>query len=345
MVLEAPLFMQGNTYAARRLRELVGFIFDVEGVVKPETNALKVSPRAAGATMSVDVAAGTCAIRGDDQAAQGMYLCSSTEVANKPIGPAPGSGSRIDLVYAQLRDAAVTGGTASDWIIEVLPGDAVPSNPVPKAVPASAIPLAEVLVTSTTTSITGGITDRRTAATNAAYEPIGTSGLVKIAEVTLASPGSISFTSIPADYRHLVVEFAGWSTRVAADDTLFMRLNGDTAANYDWQSLSASAAAVSAAESLAATLLTVGVLPAANGPAGAVGTAVIDLPLYRSTGFHKGVVARGGTRTSTASGGLVLRQHMGAWRNTAAVMSILLGAGNASLGAGSVATLYGLKGT
>lgn len=171
MVLEAPLFMQGNTYAARRLRELVGFIFDVEGVVKPETNALKVSPRAAGATMSVDVAAGTCAIRGDDQAAQGMYLCSSTEVANKPIGPAPGSGSRIDLVYAQLRDAAVTGGTASDWIIEVLPGDAVPSNPVPKAVPASAIPLAEVLVTSTTTSITGGITDRRTAATNAAYAP------------------------------------------------------------------------------------------------------------------------------------------------------------------------------
>lgn len=169
MALEAPLFMQGNTYAARRLRELVGYIFDTEGVVKPETGALRVSARAAGANMSVDVAAGTCAILGDDQAGQGMYLCPSTAVENLPIGAAPGSNSRIDLVTARLRDAAVTGGTASDWILEVIPGT-VAASPVAPAVPASAIPLAQITVAAGTLSIDAAkITDRRTAATNAAY--------------------------------------------------------------------------------------------------------------------------------------------------------------------------------
>jgi hypothetical protein len=168
-VLEAPLFMQGNTYAARRLRELVGFVFDVEGVISPETGALKVGPRAAGANRSVDVAAGTAAILGDDAAGQGMYLAPSTAIENLPIGEPPGSDSRIDLVIARIRDAAVTGGVSSDWLLEVLPGT-VAAAPVEPALPPSAIRLGAVKVVAGTTSITAAmITDRRVAATNTAY--------------------------------------------------------------------------------------------------------------------------------------------------------------------------------
>jgi hypothetical protein len=169
MVLEDPLWQDGNDYPARLDRQFIEDVFDVEGVIKPAGGALKVSPRAAGANMSVDVAAGRAVVRGDDEANQGHYRVISTAVENLPVGAAPGSDSRIDLIVARVRDAAVTGGVSSDWLLEVIPG-AVAAAPVAPAVPPTAIPLAEVLVAAGTASIDAAkITDRRTAAANAAY--------------------------------------------------------------------------------------------------------------------------------------------------------------------------------
>jgi hypothetical protein len=169
MVLEDPLWQDGNDYPARLDRQFIEDVFDVEGVIKPAGGALKVSPRAAGANMSVDVAAGRAVVRGDDEANQGHYRVISTAVENLPVGAAPGSDSRIDLIVARVRDAAVTGGVSSDWLLEVIPG-AVAAAPVAPAVPPTAIPLAEVLVAAGTVSIDAAkITDRRTAAANAAY--------------------------------------------------------------------------------------------------------------------------------------------------------------------------------
>jgi hypothetical protein len=169
MVLEDPLWQDGNDYPARLDRQFIEDVFDVEGVIKPAGGALKVSPRAAGANMSVDVAAGRAVVRGDDEANQGHYRVISTAVENLPIGAAPGSDSRIDLIVARVRDAAVTGGVSSDWLLEVIPG-AVAAAPVAPAVPPTAIPLAEVSVAAGTASIDAAkITDRRTAAANAAY--------------------------------------------------------------------------------------------------------------------------------------------------------------------------------
>lgn len=171
MVLENPLWQQANTYPARLDRQFIEDVFDVEGVIKPAGGALLVSPRAAGANMSVDIAAGRAVVKGDDEANQGSYRCISTAVENRPISPPPGADSRIDLVVARVRDANVTGGVSSDWVIEVIPG-AVAPVPVAPAVPATAIPLAQVLVAAGTLSIDlAKITDRRTAATNAAYAP------------------------------------------------------------------------------------------------------------------------------------------------------------------------------
>jgi hypothetical protein len=198
-MLEKPLFMQGNTYAARRLRELVGYVFDVEGVIKPETGALKVGPRAAGANMSVDVAPGPCAILGDDAAGQGMYVQPSTAVENLPIGAAPGSDSRIDLVVARIRDADVTGGVSSDWVLEVIPG-AVAVAPVEPALPPSAIRLAAVTIAAGTVSIDAAkITDRRTAATNAAYfAKAGNPRWIQSIDLPSIAANTTTFVDIPA---------------------------------------------------------------------------------------------------------------------------------------------------
>jgi hypothetical protein len=109
-----------------------------------------------------------------------------------PIGAAPGSDSRIDLIVARVRDAAVTGGVSSDWVIEAIPG-AVAASPVAPAVPNTAIPLAQVLVAAGTASITAGmITDRRTAAGNTAYAP----RLYRGVHVGLAAAQSIAANTL-----------------------------------------------------------------------------------------------------------------------------------------------------
>jgi len=170
-VLELPLYMQALAYPAKLDRQLIADIFDVEGVLTPAGGALKVGPRAAGANMSVDIAPGTAIIAGDSEAGQGSYRVRSSAVENLPVGAAPGSNSRIDLVIARVRDATVVGGVSSDWLLEVLPG-AVAMSPVAPALPASAIPLAEIVVVAAAGVVSidaAKITDRRAAAGNAAY--------------------------------------------------------------------------------------------------------------------------------------------------------------------------------
>jgi hypothetical protein len=199
MVLEDPLWQDGNDYPARLDRQFIEDVFNIEGVIDPSTGAMRVAPRAAGANMSVDIAAGRAVIKGDDEANQGSYRVISTAVENVPIGAAPGSDRRIDLVVARVRDAAVTGGVSSDWLLEVIPGT-VAASPVAPAVPSTAIPLAEVTVTSTTTSITAAeITkDRRTAAQNAAYVARAGSVILVPAQQMIATFGAPTLSGIGA---------------------------------------------------------------------------------------------------------------------------------------------------
>ncbi|MCW3038472.1 MAG: hypothetical protein JWM31_377, partial [Solirubrobacterales bacterium] len=173
MTLEAPLYQQALTFPARQDRAFIAAAFDTEGVLRPSAGGLLVAQRAAGTNMSVDVAAGSCIVAGDDEANQGSYFCRSTAVENVVIGAAPGSNSRIDLIVARVRDATVT-GVSSDWILEVIPG-AVAASPVVPSTPNTAIPLAKVTVATGTTAITNAmITDLRTAAGNTSY--LGTAG-------------------------------------------------------------------------------------------------------------------------------------------------------------------------
>jgi hypothetical protein len=213
MVLEDPLWQDGNDYPARLDRQFIEDVFDVEGVIKPAGGALRVSPRAAGANMSVDVAAGRAVVRGDDEANQGHYRVISTAAENLPIGAAPGSDSRIDLIVARVRDAAVTGGVSSDWLLEVIPG-AVAAAPVAPAVPPTAIPLAEVLVAAGTASIDAAkITDRRTVAANAAYVPKAGTIVVLGAGALAAARGAPSLAAVATHY-------TGWLLDAAATESV-----------------------------------------------------------------------------------------------------------------------------
>lgn len=169
MTLESPLWEQALPYSARLDRSLIAALL-AEGVLG--AGDLAVTQRGAGANLSVDVAAGSAAIVGDDQANQGTYLVKNTAVVNLVIGAPPGANSRIDLIVAQVRDANVT-GVNNDWTLSVIAGVAA-GAPVAPAVPNTAIALAQVLVATGTAAITNAmITDRRSLARRSGEAPAG----------------------------------------------------------------------------------------------------------------------------------------------------------------------------
>jgi hypothetical protein len=150
-------------YAAVDDRSLIASLFHDEGVFDVVFGSLKVSQRGAGANFSVDVAAGTAFIFGDDVAGQGMYLVGSDAVINVTVPSPPASGTRIHRVVAQVKDKL---HNSSDWSVydwePVLLEDTGSGTP---ALPDSAITLATVSVANGQVSVTdSNITDTRTQA-------------------------------------------------------------------------------------------------------------------------------------------------------------------------------------
>lgn len=178
MTLLRPFAMQpagGDSninISAQEFRQLVAAIFRGSGVMGG--SSLKITQRGAGANWSFDVAEGNAIIPGTDTTAQESYVCTNTADAYNvtqfasgsvpytfsAIG-APGSGSRTHRVVAQVKDYRNLAGWAAGtygWDVLCLQ-DTGGGTP---AVPASAIGLARITITSASGSITDAmITDDR----------------------------------------------------------------------------------------------------------------------------------------------------------------------------------------
>lgn len=168
MAERTPLFMDiSGVYSGDELglphRDLVS-----EGVVA--AGDLAVTQRAAGANLSVDIAAGAAWILGDTNAMfQPNYRVTNDAVVNLGITPS-GTNPRKVLIVAQIIDEGFA-GTGRTWQLQAIHGTPAVS-PVEPALPASAIPLALIDVTTSDTDITNAqITDRRQRAF-----PMGMSG-------------------------------------------------------------------------------------------------------------------------------------------------------------------------
>lgn len=152
MAYSNPLWLENGSTSAVQDRSLLWVAADQPGVTS--SAGLKVSQRAAGANMSVDVATGTAVM----PSAQGpYYVGSSDSVVNLAIGAAPAVGNeRRDLVVATVRDAFTDGGSFNDWYLQVVPGvPAANGTAVVPPTPAASLALASVLVGGGVTSITG----------------------------------------------------------------------------------------------------------------------------------------------------------------------------------------------
>lgn len=157
--LDQPLWLQNSTYPAALDRTLIEATI-AAGVFSGAD--LAVTQRAAGANMSVDVAAGRAAVTLTDAPNQGRALCRATAVNNLVIGGAPAAGlTRIDRIVARVYDASLIGGSINGWQLEVVPGTPA-SSASPPSIPTSSLPLARVTVPAALASITNAnITDDR----------------------------------------------------------------------------------------------------------------------------------------------------------------------------------------
>lgn len=103
-----PIWQQNRSYSARLDRSIIGYLF-TEGVANVAGGDLKATQNAFGVDNSVDVAAGSGVITGDDELNQGNYLCRVEAVLNVPFTASPVANSRIDVLVLQVNDpVAVT---------------------------------------------------------------------------------------------------------------------------------------------------------------------------------------------------------------------------------------------
>lgn len=237
MALVQPTTFKGSasdTYTAARLRRLAqSLIVDQEGVLGHD-HMLVVAD--SPASLRARVGAGRAWVAGDAVVRQGAYLIENDATATTPFaGAAHATLPRRDLLVLRVHDAAADGGSDSTDIdaFEVVAGTAN-ASPVAPALPAGAIPLAELLINAAATVI-ASITDRRPFA---AFMAPGANLLGN----AMFDEWSRGTTSAPDGWNI----FGASSVRVAGDGNLYGSQVTNTAASagqvYQYVDASAGAA-------------------------------------------------------------------------------------------------------
>lgn len=169
-------------------------------------------------------------------------------------------------------------------------------------------------------------------------------GMKRLHDTTLGvDAASVDITGIPATFAHLKLVIYARSDVAATFTNLYLRFNGDTGANYDYQTLSANATSVAAAEGVAQTVMQLGYMPANTAVANSFGACEAVIPHYAGATNHKAVTASTHVRHTNASGGIRLDTSAGDWRAATAINQITVLGPSGNLKAGTRVTLYGMS--
>lgn len=203
----------------------------------------------------------------------------------------------------------------------------------------------DVTVSSLTATVTKYASGTPSAATDGTDYLSPATGMTKIAETILgADTATITLSSIPATYRHLLLTLVARNDNAGTGATDgYLQFNGDTAGNYSRSYFAWSGLATNTGENLSAAKA-----PAFycinNGAASGLATVTtITIFDYARTAWKKTATALMAMPIAITSGNLQGNTISLHWASTAAINAILIGMTDASkLKAGTVATLYGL---
>lgn len=156
-----------------------------------------------------------------------------------------------------------------------------------------------------------------------------------------ASPANITFSSIPATYKHLQIRGIMRSSVAGGTDFLQIIANSDSGSNYAYHSLRGNGSAASAGGAGSTVFYGSIDFPASGATANTFGALTLDLLDYADTNKFKTFRILAGADTNGAG---MVSFISGLWRNTNAVTSISINAASASFSQYSQFALYGIKG-
>lgn len=152
--------------------------------------------------------------------------------------------------------------------------------------------------------------------------PLGLS----LIDVQSSSGATLSFSSIPQSFRHLMLVGSVRSSVSAENDGLLLQFNGDTGGNYDWQRLTANNATLSGAVGRGVTSIQVGAIEGANSRANSFSPVHIYIYLYAQSATYEKYTLSQNTFFGdvSADADMFLQLRGGRWRSTAAITSLSL---------------------
>lgn len=176
----------------------------------------------------------------------------------------------------------------------------------------------------------------------ASSQPGANNSYESIASFTVGStPANITFSSIPATYKHLQIRGIMRSSAGGGTDFLQIIANGDTGTNYAYHSVRGNGSAASAGGAGSTVFYGSIDYPASGAAANTFGALTLDLLDYTNTNKFKTFRILAGADTN---GSGMISFISGLWRNTNAVTSISINAASASFSQYSSFALYGIKG-
>jgi len=171
-----------------------------------------------------------------------------------------------------------------------------------------------------------------------------------IATTTLSTTASsITFSSIPATYKHLQIRlFAQTNRATYCRDSVNMRFNSDSGSNYADHSLYGDGANAGAGANTTQTLISAGTIGTSAVLSSLMfGVRVIDVLDYANTSKYKTVRSIGGldmNGTGTGGVGGLVDLNSGLWQSSTAVTSITFTpAVGTTFNQYTSAALYGVK--
>lgn len=179
--------------------------------------------------------------------------------------------------------------------------------------------------------------------------PVVATPVISVIEtVTLASPGVITFSSIPQTYKHLLVKGSGRSTSAGTRDILNMRLGTgggavDTGANYS--SLQASVLNTSwltPTPSITDTYANLSHIESEGSVANSFSPIEVEITAYTNA-VYKALVARANLLLGGGLTDMFWPNMSAVWRNTGSVTSVWIAPSWGTFVTGSWLTLYGIN--
>jgi hypothetical protein len=170
-----------------------------------------------------------------------------------------------------------------------------------------------------------------------------TSSYESIASATgTGSSGTITFSSIPATYKHLQIRLLARSTQTGVSNiSALIQCNGDTGSNYARHTLSGDGASATASGTSSTSLMTLFRITAASAAANIMGVGIVDIQDYESTTKYKTLRSISGQDENGVGS---IRLQSGLWQSTSAINSLSIYLASDSFTTSTVVALYGIKG-